>query len=73
MLVDGSGSVTGSGRRATGDPNYYKNYVFKALKDIINQFNVAEDQTHIGTLFYGDKDMSQIKADVSIIDCPLIQ
>lgn len=62
--MDGSNSVQRSGKKATGDEDYYHNYVIKGLKDIISQFNIGEEETQIEILFFGESDIEKIKRNV---------
>lgn len=75
LLVDGSSSVTKYGRKETKDPDYYKNYVMKALKELVQKFNVNKDEVHIAIVFFGSKDIQKIfnKVHTLFIKKSLIQ
>ena len=65
LLVDGSASISAFGTTATGDPNFYKNHIFKFLENIISKFDVSPEGTHIGVVFFGKKNMEEVKNKVS--------
>lgn len=66
LLIDGSGSVSTYGIRETGDNDYYKNFVFKMIKQIISLADVSEENVHIGVLFFGSKNIENVINQVSI-------
>lgn len=67
LLVDGSAAVTAFGTSETRNSEFYRNYVFSFLKNLIDNFDVDEDAVHVGLIFYGNPDIGAVKNEVNEI------
>ena len=55
ILNDASRSVHRYGRQATGDNNYYRNYVYTLLKDIIDYFPINGEDARMALIMFGNE------------------
>ena len=68
LLIDGSKSVSNGGRTATGDQSYYRDYVFKMIKEMINDFGVGENENiHMGAIFFGKENIADTVSEVRFV------
>ena len=59
LLVDGSISVSLYGFLETGDEDYYRKYLVKALVNLVSEFGISKDLVHMSILFFGDRDIQK--------------